>query len=105
MTTDERLLILLAVDGPTKQPELAQRLGVPVREVQEAIQRLRVGGEPICSGDAGVWLARDADELAASNRRLHHRLREQYRTLRAQRRAEVKLRLRDQRAEQLRWTA
>lgn len=97
MTTDERLLILLAVDGPTKQPELAQRLGVPVREVQEAIQRLRVGGEPICSGDAGVWLARDADELAASNRRLHRRLVSQYASLRAQRHAERRMRAAERR--------
>lgn len=92
MTSDERVLVALALNGPTKQPDLAAMLGLPVRAVQEAIQALRLAGEPICSGDAGVWLARDADELAASNRRLHHRLREQYRTLRAQRRAEARLR-------------
>lgn len=92
METDERVLITLAAGGRRTQPELAYALGVPVREVQQSLQRLRVAGEPICSGDRGVWLARDADELAASNRRLHHRLAEQYRTLRAQRRAEARLR-------------
>lgn len=92
MTLDERLLVTLAVNGPAKQADLARTLGVPVREVQQSLQQLRVAGEPICSGDQGVWLARTADELAESNRRLHHRLREQYRTLRAQRRAEARLR-------------
>lgn len=92
METDERVLITLAAGGRRTQPELASALGLPVRAVQEAIQSLRLAGEPICSGDGGVWLAASADELAASNRRLHHRLVSQYASLRAQRRAERRMR-------------
>jgi hypothetical protein len=51
--------------------------------VQKALQALRLAGKPIASDSRGVYIARTADELAASNARLRHRLREQYATLRA----------------------
>lgn len=92
MGDDARVLSLLAVDGPLTQGELARRLGLPVRSVQASLQALRCKGEPICTGAAGCWLARTAEELAVSNRRLRHRLAEQYRTLKAQQQAERRMR-------------
>jgi hypothetical protein len=75
------------------QAAIARRDRISIREVQETLQRLRLEGEPICSGSEGVWLAETAQELADSNAALHARLRSQYRTLRAQRAAERRLRL------------
>lgn len=53
---------------------LAILTGWTVRDVQEAIEVARQGGSPICSGNEGVWVARDATELetflAAYDRRL-----------------------------------
>lgn len=93
----ERVLLYLTLAGPATIRDIALDLGASRRDVEQAIQQLRLEGNPICSGAAGVRLARTADELAASNRSLHHRLREQYRTLRAQRRAEAQLRARENR--------
>ncbi len=63
------------------------------RTVEASIRELRLGGHPIVSDTFGVRLARNADELAASNRSLRHRLAEQYRTLRSQRQRERRMRL------------
>lgn len=96
MTTEERVLYLLVADWqPHTIAELAAYLEVSRRDVEQAVQSLRLAGNPIATGQDGVRLARTADELAESNRSLHHRLREQYRTLRAQRRAEAQLRARE----------
>ncbi len=78
---------------------IARQLRAPRRSVEEAITELRRRGVPIASATtppAGLYLPASADELAASNRSLHGRLREQYRTLRAQRLAERQLRLQEQ---------
>ena len=98
MTTAERLLYLLTIDGGSWLTirQLAASLSVSRREVEEAIQQLRLEGNPIATGQHGVRLVNDADELAESNRSLHHRLRAQYQTLRAQRRAEARLRAREE---------
>lgn len=97
MTTVERLLYLLTIDGGgwLTIRQLATSLSVPRREVEEAIQALRLDGHPIATGQHGVRLVNDADELAESNRSLHHRLKAQYQTLRAQRKAERRLRERE----------
>ena len=75
---------------------IAAWTGLPRRTCEEAVQALRHNGVPICSGPEGVWIARSADELKASNERLRHRLKSQYATLRAQQNAERLLRGIDQ---------
>jgi hypothetical protein len=80
------------------QRELARRAGIPVRAVQAELQAMRLAGEPICTGDAGVWLAETADELARSNARLAHRIREQQVTLAALNDTEGDMRDRETRA-------
>lgn len=96
MTTAERVLYLLVSDyGWHTIRDLAIEAGVSRREVEQAVQQLRLADNPIATGQRGVRLAHTADELAESYRSLHHRLREQYRTLRAQRRAEAALRTRE----------
>ena len=93
MTAAERLLTFLALTGARYTLDaLAAALELPRRAVEEAVQELRLAGNPIATGQHGVRLARTADELAESNRSLHHRLRAQYSTLRAQRKAEWVLR-------------
>jgi biotin operon repressor len=86
------VLLYVTLSGPVTIADIARDLGLPRREVEQAIQSLRLQGNPIATGQDGVRLARTADELAESNRSLHHRLVQQYQTLRAQRRAEARLR-------------
>lgn len=96
MTTAERVLYLLVADWQWHTiRDLTIAAGTSRREVEEAIQQLRLEGNPIATGQHGVRMAHTADELAESNRSLHHRLKAQYQTLRAQRRAEARLRQRE----------
>lgn len=81
--------------GPVKQPGLARLLGVSERDVRSMVQQARVEGYPIASGPDGFSLAATSEELALSNRRLRHRLKEQYRTLRAQQIAERRMRVQE----------
>jgi biotin operon repressor len=93
MTDAERVLTFLAVSGAWHTlDQVAGTLTLPRRAVEEAVQELRLAGNPIATGQRGVRLARTAEELAESNRSLHHRLKVQYATLRAQRKAEWALR-------------
>ena len=78
--------------GPATIAELAGWTSLPRRDVEAAIQELRLAGVPICSDATGVRIARDADELARSNAALRRRAMTQLLTLRAQRRAERRLR-------------
>lgn len=92
MTTAERLLVYLSIAGGATIDELATHLDVSRREIEKAVQELRLAGNPIWSGPAGVRMAATADELRESNERLHGRLREQYRTLRASQLTERRMR-------------
>ena len=56
------------------QRELSVKFSVQIREIQYAIQELRADfGAPICSGDAGIWLARDRKEAEAMIEKLKNR--------------------------------
>lgn len=77
---------------PRPLNDIALETGLSRRDVEQAIHELRLGGAPICTGPAGAWIAQSAAELAASNATLHHRLRAQYQTLRAQKRTEAMMR-------------
>ena len=96
MTAAERVLMLLTLSGDAWTiDDLRRALDLPRRVVESGLQELRLAENPIATGQRGVWLAQTADELAASNRSLRHRLVEQYRTLKAQQAAERTLRTRE----------
>lgn len=64
MTPLERdVLRLLRIS--TTIADLALLCAVPRRSVEEAVESLRLRGEPIVGGNAGLWLTEDPDELAA----------------------------------------
>lgn len=73
MTVEERILTALAVHGRwTTIGHLAASLNVPRRDVEAAIESLRLRGEPVIGGNDGVKYTLDLTELEAyiSGRRL-----------------------------------
>lgn len=54
--------------------EIAQRTGLPRRAVEEAIEALRLQGEPIIASAHGVRLSSDAAEIRAYARGRRSRL-------------------------------
>jgi biotin operon repressor len=59
---------------------LAERLKLTRRQVEQAVQVLRVDGIPVASGSEGIWLTNDPVELAATLRYLRGRIESQNRT-------------------------
>lgn len=82
-------------DRPMKQPIIAARTGIPLRAVQEAVQQLVLDGHPVCSGQTGHWLARDADEAERDATRLEGRIIHQVARVRAQRANAARMRARE----------
>lgn len=65
MTTDERILVVLAVDRePWTIKSLAWKLGLPRREVEASVERLRLNGDPIIGDAKGLRLTSDPAQLA-----------------------------------------
>ena len=58
-------------------------LDVRTRDVQDAVARLRLGGCPVGTGDAGVFLCADRRDWRVAYRNLYGRLRTQARGVRA----------------------
>jgi biotin operon repressor len=66
MTTDNRLLHTLVLSGQTWTiEELRRLLQVPRREVEAAIESLRLAGNPVIADAHGVRLTNDPEELSA----------------------------------------
>ena len=61
----------------TRQPqtkrELAERMGIPSRDVEEMVRLARLDGAPILSDGDGYRLTDDPEEVATMARRLHRR--------------------------------
>ena len=66
---------------------LAEKVGLPVREVELLINSYRLDMVPIASSSAGYWYPRDTAELAETLAALRRRIISQSQTYRAQRRA------------------
>jgi biotin operon repressor len=66
---------------------LAERMGIPARDVEEAVRLARLDGAPILSDGDGYRLAADPAELEAQARRLRIRAAHQFVTARAVRRS------------------
>jgi biotin operon repressor len=78
------------LDALTTTPQvkrvLAEKLGVPTREVEALVQQARLDGVPIVSSSDGYWLGTPA-EVADCAERLRNRAIHQLLTARALRRA------------------
>lgn len=68
---------------PQTKRELAERMGIPARDVEEMVRLARLDGAPILSDGDGYRLAADPDELEAQARRLRIRAAHQFLTARA----------------------
>lgn len=58
---------------PQTKRELAERMGIPAREVESLIHEARHEGAPILSDGDGYRLTDDPDEVATMAARLHRR--------------------------------
>jgi biotin operon repressor len=94
MTDAERVLRLLN-NASVPQADLAFVLGLSIRQVQSALQSLRLEGKPILSDGDGIRLAETADEARACADALRRRLVSQYRTYRALRNTARAMRVRE----------
>ena len=63
MTPLEHAVLDELTPTPATLSELAGWVGSPRREVEEAIQALRLAGQPILADGRGVWLSSDPDEI------------------------------------------
>lgn len=87
MTPDERVVLAVLRDREAYTlADLAVAAGLSRRETEQAVQALRLAGQPIVSSGDGIRLSDDPDEVEACARRLLHRLRAQRRTAVAMRR-------------------
>lgn len=82
MSDADRVLRLLS-NASVKQADIAFVLRLSIRQVQSALQQLRLEGKPILSDGDGIRLAQTADEARACAEALRRRLISQYRTYRA----------------------
>jgi biotin operon repressor len=78
-------------DNAVSMSEMAEKLSLGRRQVELAIQALRLDGIPVASGSDGVWIG-DVNDMAATAHILRGRLISQYRTLRAVRGTTARLR-------------
>jgi biotin operon repressor len=58
---------------PVTISQIAEDMKVSRRQVEHAIEQLRLDGTPICTGSPGVWLSQSAPELYAHAERLRSR--------------------------------
>lgn len=58
---------------PITISQIAEDMKVSRRQVEKAIEQLRLEGTPICSGTEGLWLSLDAQELYEQAERLRSR--------------------------------
>ena len=58
---------------PQTKRELADRMGITTRTVEEMVQVERLAGSPILSNGDGYWLTDDPEQVASMAARLHRR--------------------------------
>ena len=76
--------LLLYYSAPIKTAPLCALCGIKERELQQAVQDLRLERIPICSGDGGYWMWDYKDDsLDHTIRQLKSRIRNQSATIRA----------------------
>lgn len=76
--------LLLYDSTPIKTAPLCALCGIKERELQQAVQDLRMEHIPVCSGDGGYWMWDYKDDsLDHTIRQLKSRIRNQSATIRA----------------------
>lgn len=60
----------IGVEHAKKRGEITGLTGYNAREIRLAVNDLRGNGYPICSGDEGYWIAKNAEEVDRTIRRL-----------------------------------
>ena len=60
-------------DHPVTIGQLAESMKVSRRVVERAVEQLRLEGQPLCTGSAGLWLSRDPAELRQHYQALRRR--------------------------------
>ena len=83
-------------DGARSLSELAEATNLPRRLIERTIHELRADGYPICSGSDGIWIAERAADIDATLAQLDSRLRAQFATRGALRRARRRLAAQEQ---------
>jgi biotin operon repressor len=96
------ILAVIRDAGPVTIADLARNLGRSRRDIEAAVEELRLAGEPIVGGSDGLRLTSDPDELAAYLEARRRRMASQYRGSRALRRT---LRAMRERADLTLWGA
>jgi predicted transcriptional regulator len=79
----ERAVLRDLMTGPARMDDLAHWLNVPRRDVELAVQALRLAGEPIVSDGNGLRYSTDPAEVRECAQRLRSRLATQAVTTRA----------------------
>jgi DNA-binding transcriptional regulator YhcF (GntR family) len=69
-------------DDAVTQRRLARHLGIQCRDVQAAVEELRREGYPVCTGNRGVWVTADPEEIRDQYRALRRRALHQLSNLR-----------------------
>lgn len=64
--TGEQTAVLATISsfGPTPIKDIARRCALPRRDVEAAVEELRLEGQPIVGGPAGLHMAASPSELA-----------------------------------------
>lgn len=95
---DQELLVLRTIEryGPIPTSDIAWLTIMSRREVEEAVQALRLAGRPIIAGAAGLSLAQTSDEVRAWLDSNDGRIRSMLATRRAMKRARRMLALTEQ---------
>ena len=90
---DHTPLVLSALGpDPRTIADIAAATGLYRRRVEEALEAIRARGlAPVCSGPAGVWIARDLADFEASIEADRRRAVRQLTTVRAMRRLRGRL--------------
>jgi hypothetical protein len=70
-------------DAAITYAELAERLSIPRRSVEEAVRQMRIDGIPLITGNDGVWAAETAQEARNMAERLRTRAIHQMETAQA----------------------
>jgi biotin operon repressor len=74
-----------------RKADIARRLGIPTRQVEAEIQKLRLDGEPVVSDEHGYWLG-TPDEVRDCANRLRNRAGNQLLTARKMRQTAERMR-------------
>jgi hypothetical protein len=92
VSVEAEVLHTIRFFGPVKISEVCALTNLPRREVEAAVESLRIRGEPIIGGKAGLRLTEDPDELLRYVQARRRRMFSEWRGTRALRRTAKRMR-------------